>query len=183
MARQEQTYRGFIKGNAHGINGGSEGLDSSRTMMHSNPERGREGRLGADVPGRCAITVVWRAVPEPKSTVRVVLRLPGMAHLRFSATQMQQGPLVTYTPCKQRAARGIPWLSQAAREEKMGSRGGGEGDMGVQPEIEVCDGRVPCHPGTRSTSFSNVSSVHLCVTWVPGCCHCCGNSRSWCGVG
>lgn len=39
VPRQEQMYRGFIKGNAHGINGGeSEGLDSSQTMMHSNPE-------------------------------------------------------------------------------------------------------------------------------------------------
>ena len=179
-------YRGFIKGNAHGINGGeSEGLDSSQTMMLSNPEGGREGRLGADVLGCCAITMVWRAVLEPKSTVRGVLCLPGMAHLCFSATQMQQGPLVTYTPCKQRAARGIPWLSQAAREEKMGSWGGGEGDMGVQPEIKVCV-MVMCpatHGLSQPPSVTLVSSVHLCVTWVPGCCHCCGNSRPRCGVG
>lgn len=39
MQRQEHKYRGFIKGNAHGIKWGREGnSDSRQTMMHFDPE-------------------------------------------------------------------------------------------------------------------------------------------------
>lgn len=67
MQRQEHKYRGFIKGNAHGIKWGREGnSDSRQTMMHFDPEWGKEGRLDVAALGCHAVAIVWQDCPSAK---------------------------------------------------------------------------------------------------------------------
>ena len=152
--------------------------------MHSDPEWGKEGRLDGAAQGCHAVALVWQACPSASLLWEESCVRQGWTTLVFLPHRCSR-PSVTSTPVSRGLQGTFPGCHRQLRQ-------GGRGRMASQQGRETrdlagdqcpCDSHSPRHPGTLSASFSELSSVHQGISWAPGCCHCCENSRAPCGVG